>query len=88
MSNYKFCTLFFIGINILVAISIAVLTYTLDPFCIWHMPWFKFHKYYNNQLMNIGLINNILPNNPQIDTFIGINSHFQDIPLISEQTMQ
>lgn len=81
MNIYKFCTLLFVGINIFLAVSIAVLTYVVDPFCIWHMPWFKFHKYYNNQLMNIGLVNNILPNNPQIDTFIGISSHFQDIPL-------
>ncbi|MGX8716843.1 MAG: hypothetical protein ACSW8C_02540 [bacterium] len=32
--------------------------------------------------MNIGIVNTILPNNPEIDTFIGISSHFQDIPLV------
>ena len=32
--------------------------------------------------MNIGIVNTILPNHPEIDTFIGISSHFQDVPLI------
>lgn len=87
MNSAKKYTLIFLGLNFsilaILGASISCICYIIDPFCIYHKPWFPGHRYYNNQLMNFGIVNTLLKDS-KYDTFIGVSSHFQDSPLIAE----
>ena len=69
----------FLWLNFSVVFILAASIYIVDPFCIYHRPLFFGHRYYNNQLMNFGIVNTLLKDS-NYDTVIGVSSHFQDSP--------
>lgn len=80
MDIFRKNVLLFFGWNAVLIAFLALITFIVDPFCLWHTPWLKGHKYFNDQMMNFGIIRTLLKD-PQYDTIIGVSSHFQDVPL-------
>lgn len=80
MSNFRKCVLLFLLCHFSLYGGFLVVTYIIDPFCIWHKPWFKNHRFFNDQMMNFGIANTLLKDT-KYDTVIGVSSHFKDVPL-------
>ena len=80
MDIFRKNVLLFFGWHAVLVVFLTLITFIIDPFCLWHTPWLNNHRYFNDQMMNFGIIRTLLKN-PQYDTIIGVSSHFADVPL-------
>ena len=79
MSAAKRNLLSFFYLNIIFYASILALCLIVDPFCIFHKPIFKKHKFFGNEVfMNLGQIETFLAKTKNYDSILIGTSHTEN----------
>lgn len=77
--NFKRNILGFLGINLSLIGFLTLLCFIVDPFCIFHKPWFRQAKFFGVEvLMNLGQIESYLKNSVDFDTILVGTSHTEN----------
>jgi len=79
MTTAKRNLLSFLYLNIIFYVSTLVLCHIVDPFCIFHKPIFKNHRFFANEVfMNLGQIETFLAKTNDYDSILIGTSHTEN----------